>query len=425
MNASSTEHKVLRFSVASDYLRKIEVERGVTIYHIYPTTTSWIGREAPDDVNPRSHEDKALSGNVPQAIRQTLIDNPEDFYLANRGLTLLVDRFSYDPAKQIVEITLSNFTGDDAEHGIADGGTTDAVIAEVQNEVPRDNDFAAFKYLTSEQIPHYLKSARVHIEVIVGLSNRDRIKNLVQGRNTSKQVKSWSITNFKGKFNWIKEVLDADNSPFKGKIGYEENAVASVTILEVLAIMTLFHQRYNEAGQVPTIAYSSKGRMDTKLADEALSPGYKALAPILCDILSLHDYVYSLFVDNYTKSRPGGKLGRWGSKDDRIFIKITKKLPLTGEDAPYVIPSGVLYPLLASMRALIGYDGRGEAYWLTNPQQFFDKYGSGLLDSLFDNLELTDNNPQTLGKKKPAYNALYDRAQNYLLRDQLEAGKAI
>jgi hypothetical protein len=148
----------------------------------------------------------------------------------------------------------------------------------------------------------------------------------VQGRNTSRQVKSWTIADFKGSFDWIKDILDARDSEFRGMIGYEENAAASVNILEVLAILTLFHPMYDSKGKAPTIAYSSKGRMDQRLTDENAAPGYRLLAPILKDILRLHDHVYSTFHEKYSEAVPGGKLGRRGKTENRIFPK-SKRTP--------------------------------------------------------------------------------------------------
>src|SRR5262249_3058057 len=160
--------------------------------------------------------------------------------------------------------------------------------------------------------------------------DRERIERLVQGRNTSRQVKPWTIADFRGSFDWIKEILNADESSFKGKIGYEENDRAAVNILEVLAILTLFHPMYDGKRKAPTIAYSSKGRMDKRLTDENAAPGYKGLGSILTDILQLHDYVYANFHAKYLEAIPGGKLGRRGKSDDRIFPKSPRTLPLSG-----------------------------------------------------------------------------------------------
>jgi hypothetical protein len=259
----------------------------------------------------------------------------------------------------------------------------------------------------------------VHLEVIVGLEDRERIGRLVQGRNTSRQVKPWTIADFQGKFDWIKEVLEAE-SDFKGKVGYEENAATAVNILEVLAILTLFHPIYDEKGKAPTVAYSSKGRMDKNLADEKTAPGYRALAPLLKDILRLHDHVYAGFSGKYDEARPGGRLGRWGKADNRLFPETNKPLPLTGSIAEHSVPTGVLYPLLASLRALIKYDGN-KATWRMNPFEFFDKYGQELVDNIFSQLEVFRNNPNTLGKSKTVYTALHDRARLLVAEAELDS----
>ncbi|HZV03478.1 MAG TPA: AIPR family protein [Gemmataceae bacterium] len=410
--SASMSPKSIRFSIDKEHFRRIEVEPGVTIYHLYPTLNAWVGREAPDDVNPRSHEDQALSGPLPKEIEQTIRDNAEDFYLANRGETILAESVSFQPEKQVVEIILTDYSGDAARHGVADGGTTDGVIARVQKEVA-DGYGIEYRKLSADQIPTYLGKARVHLEVIVGLEDRERIGRLVQGRNKSKMVKSWTIEDFKGSFDWIKEILEAANSQFKGKIGYEENAAAPVNILEVLAILTLFHPMYDSKGKAPTVAYSSKGRIDKRFTDENAAPGYRMLAPILREILELHDYVYANFQDKYKEAFPGGKLGRRGKTEDRLFPKATKPLPLTGIMPERQVPSGVLYPLLASLRALVRFPKVGEkseAAWRIAPRDFFDKYGEELMENLFSQLEVFQSDPQKMGKAKTAYTALHNQA---------------
>lgn len=426
-SSTSTPSKLIRVAIDKEHYRRIEIEKGVEICHLYPTLSAWVGRQAPDDVNPRSHEDGTLNGSVPKAIEQTIRDNPEDFYLANRGVTILAESVSFDPTKQMFEIVLTDHSGETAQHGVADGGTTDAVIAKVQREVA-DLHGVAYGGLTIDQIPPFLRNSRVHLEVIVGLSGDDtdgnRLARLVQGRNTSRQVKSWTIADFKGKFDWLKKILDADGSTFKDKIGYEENAAKDVNIMEVLAILTLFHPMYDGKGKAPTVAYSSKGRMDKRLVDEA--PGYRVLGPLITDILRLHDHVYANFHAKYQQAFPGGKLARRGKTDDRLFPKSPKVLPLTGHKAQYHVPTGVLYPLLASLRALVRFPKEGElkeATWKIDPLAFFDKYGHELVEYIIDQLEgSSQNNPQTMGKSKTVYIAVRDRVANLLTEHAERAG---
>lgn len=406
----------IRFSVGSkDFIRRMDLQPpgpsggGITIWHIYPTLANWLGKKVPDDVNPRSHGENVLKGSLPLGIEETLEEYSEDFYLANRGETILAKSVEFDPHTSTVEILLTEPHGDDAIHGIADGGTTDAVIAKVQREEAKGLDSGN---LRDEEIPLCLQTARLHLEVIVGLEDRERIARLVQGRNTSRQVKPWTLADFKGNFDWVRDLLERKGGPFAGKVGYEENAIKSVNILEILCIMTLFHSEYDSKGKAPTVAYSSKGRMDKRLANDKLLPGYKALAPILEDILTLHDHVYSNFFAAYRKVKPKGRPGRRGTGDNRIFSSEEKiTLSLTGGEASHRVPAGVLYPLLQSLRAIVDYGDDRQARWRMNPRKFFDRNAGELMDNLLGQLEVVGNNPNALGKTRTAYTALYDRAR--------------
>lgn len=404
--------KPIRFSIGKEHFRRIEVEPGVTVCHLYPTLGEWVGREAPDDVNPRSHGDEALSGSVPKAIEETIKEHPEDFYLANRGATILAQSVTFDPDAEVAEILLTDHQGDDATHGVADGGTTDAMIARVQAELAAQLD-VSFQSLSVEQLPHCLRTARIHLEVIVGLTDRERIWRLVQGRNTSRQVKPWTIADFKGHFEWIKDILESEDSAFRGRIGYEENASADVNILEVLAILTLFHPAFDAKGKAPTVAYSSKGRMDKRLVAPDLADGYRSLRQILTQILELHDHVYAGFQEKYKEAFPGGKLGRRGKNDNRIFPVGHRRLPLSNRTVERSVPAGVLYPLLASLRALVAFPEKMDdgASWKIDPFDFFDRFGAELVGHLIEQLEVLQSNPQTMGKTKTVYTALHDRAR--------------
>lgn len=391
------------FRIEKDCIRKIAIRddgREIAIYHLYPTLADWAGRQLPDKVNPRSHDEQALKSNVAKKIRETILEVPEDFFLANRGVTILAENLKYDSDKGLVEL----FISDEEMHGIADGATTDAVLGQAQADIRagevKGEDGATIQF-------DDLKLGRIHLEVILGLTLDDRIARMAEGRNTSRQVTSWSMSDFKGAFNWIKEILGGEGSPFQSRIGYEENADKPVTILDVLGILTLFHKEFDEKRKAPTVAYSSKGRMDTRLNDAKLKQDYRALAPLLQDILNLHDAVHAGFAKAYSDSKDGkAKLGKctWAERKEH-------HLPLTGVKVEYAIPSGVVFPLLASLRALVAYDERGQAFWRKNPFKFFEERGGDLVATLVGQLDMCKGNPQTLGKTAAAYMALHDRAK--------------
>jgi hypothetical protein len=408
--------RVVKFRIGKEHLRRFEFPNGedISIYHLYPTLAEWLGKSVPDEVNPRSHDMDMIKSSVARDIQNTIRNRPEDFMLANRGATVIAESLRFDPAREEVEITIA----DPEIHGLADGATSDAVVELVQREVGGNRPF---NELVFEEIPDYLKRARFHVEVIIGLSNRERIGMLARGRNTSRQVKSWSLADFQGAFDWIQKILDQPGSKFFDRIGYEENAGKDVNILDVLSLMTLFSREWDDkaAGmkrKAPTVAYSSKGRMDTRLQDPKLASYYRALAPILEDILKLHDYVYARFEDGYKLAMGGGKLGRRRGVESRPANPIT--LPLTGSQSNYDIPNGYIFPLLASFRALVKYDGQDMAAWKVNPFKFYDTYGAELISVLIEQIDNLGGNPQMAGKSRAVYSSLHDRAKLLLAEAQ-------
>ena len=298
VNPQENLHIRVAFAIDKECIRKFVLKddgKDIVIYHLYPLLSDWQGKTLPDEVNPRSHDEQALKSGVAHKIETTIIESPEDFYLANRGATILAQDLKYDPDKGVVELHVT----DEMLHGIADGATTDAVLGKVQ----RDIKAGEAKKESGESLGlDSLHRGRIHLEVILGLTSKERIDAMVEGRNTSRQVTPWSMSDFKGAFDWISDILETPASPFRGKVGYEENAGKQITVLDILSLLTLFHSAYDEKRKAPTVAYSSKGRMDARLNDPKLLPGYKALAPLMQDILNLHDTVYVGFENAYKEA---------------------------------------------------------------------------------------------------------------------------
>jgi hypothetical protein len=420
----SAKHPLrVRLHVGKDFLRVVDLPHGdarrkpIRVLHVYPTLADYAGRTIPDNVNPRSHDPSCLKSPVARQIEHTLTDRPEDFVLANRGSTIIAESYDYNPQKGELELVIS----DPENEGLADGATTDAVLAKVQAQVARsllNKPDANYRELQlAGDTPESLKSGRIHLEVFVNLDDRSRIASLVAGRNTSRQVRGWSMADFRGQFDWLKDVLEKPESGFMGRIGYEENSDCDVSILDILALLTLFHPEFDakgEAATAPVVAYTSRGRMDARLSDEELLKGYQGLTPLLLDILKLHDHVYSQFETVYDKAY--GKKSRLARR--RGVEAVTFKLPLTGAETNYKLPAGYVYPLLASLRALV-YRRGGNIKWRINPFEFFDTYGPELVAELMEQAEALGGDPNTTGKKKLVYTALHNKAK-VLLTEELE-----
>jgi len=407
---------VLRFTHPKEHLRKIVVrddEGEYEVYRLAPSVADWPAADVPDEVNPRSHDEECLKSKVAKDIETTLRESPEDFWLANRGAFVLVDRVKYDPEKQLIEVVI----GDLELHGIADGATTNAVIKKLQNEWRKERDPA---------LGGALSTARFNVDLVVGITDRERIGKLVQGRNKSVQVKEWSLADFRGQFDWVKNHIDRPDGPFRGRIGWEENSGKAVEVLDLISLMTLFHPVYDDPAErrrkAPTVAFSSKGTAHARFIDEKLMPGFQRIEPVLEDILRLWEHIHANFEPTYERwnDETHGRGSKLGRRKGVRTLKDPEKLPLTEIETQYRIEKGILYPLLASMRALLVEDDQGNLSWRTDPFAFFDDFGTDLMDVLMNlYVDAASKNPATLGKMKLAYTTLHDRARN-LLRERAE-----
>ena len=416
LNNAAFAPMTLRFPHAKDDMRRITVKDGLGEYDVYrisPTAQHWPAEDIPDKVNPRSHDEACLKSKVAKDIEQTLRDEPQDFWLANRGGFVLADRVKFDPERGMLEISLT----DELIHGIADGATSNAVISKLRREAAETKD---------EALQESLGLARFNVDVVVGLTEHDRVAKLVQGRNRSVQVKEWSLNDFRGGFDWLKTHIDRPGGPFRGKIGWEENASAPLSVLDLISILTLFHPSYsnreNRRRGQPTTAFSAKGSGDKRLLSEEMAPGYQQLEPVIESILHLHDYVYANFepayeVYNLEVNGRGSKAGRRRGIEAR---QIT--LPLTGTASEYRVDKGLLFPLLAAHRALLEFGEKGVT-WREQPTKFFDESGPDLVGRLIEEYEKLGKNPAAVGKQRSVYEGLFEKAENILMSASLTAAE--
>lgn len=379
-----------KFKISAELVRKFTIPKdgNVTIHHVYVPILEYKREFFPDDVNPRSHEEP--SGRVPRLIAESLASNAEEFHLLNRGILILAESCSYDNQSQFLEITV----GSAETGGLADGATTDRVLAGML-------DPSTLKQLgmTEQEVFASLSNGFVHLEIVSGDYESRRVR-LAGARNTSVQVKEFALENLDHKFDWVKVALDG--SRFKDRIRYRENDPQPVDVRTVLALMTLFHPKWNEEGREPVSAYTSKGGILTYFRDDAWLPGYKQLASVVVDILTLYDYVHENFQIQYAKfNRETKDSGAKFGKRREINYRPGKPfvLPLTQAAVNYPVPDGWLYPTVAALRVLLDFSN-GAAKWKTDPFNYFDENGAELVGDVAEESASLGFNPQSVGKKR-------------------------
>lgn len=402
---------IKNIKLEQQYLRKVSFNQDNLdgqfheIYHAYPRIKDFVAGDIPDKVNPRPrpNNDEILKGRVPRSIEITLRENPNQFHLANRGCTIFAKTATY--YKDTQTLTL-DFDNDDKRYGIPDGRTTDAVIYSLQHgEEPVDFD-----------------DGRLHLEIITGLNDEKSIVSLAEGRNTSKQVQEYSISNLKQAFQWVKDTLETQ--AYSSNIGYEENANNSVDVLEILAIVNLFHPDFDD-NDAPMESYSQKGKVQSKYMKEFESKrtsGFKALMGILTDVLNLHDILISEVPRTYNDN--GGKIGHIGNGPTQIFGKyrIPKKLNFSEHSASHKMPGGVLYPLLASFRSLTKFDETSNTVvWAEDFLKFWERHKTIMVSEMFTKFKNDcKSDPTICGKSTSTYSHMYNLAARLSEKDKNE-----
>lgn len=408
-----------RIPVSQDYIRSIKDPHlpGITTLHVIVKVRDLPNGKIPDKINPRSHEVIKMSSRIPEAIQSSIEESPELFHLLNRGCLILAKKAWYDNQNKILHFIVES----ENDYGMVDGATTDRVLAKLKKDVSS----ADFYSLKEDEIPEHFKEAYVHLEIIAGELDQDLRIKLAGARNTSEQVKEFSLEDLKGNFDWLKDILE--KSKFKGKIRYRENEPKPVDIRVVLALLTLFHPKWLKLNKDPIIAYTGKGATLDLYTDKETGwqEGYEKLAPVVVDILELYDYIHIEFQEAYREAygANGGKT-KLGKRTGVTFIENKTKareLPLSGKRTQYVLPDGWLYPLLASFRTLLVWpkSGRGDVKWAEDPFKLFSQKGSELIYALVEGHEELGWNANRTGKSKGIWSGLREKVGKWVLEERL------
>ncbi len=346
------------------------------------------------EVNARDTSDK---GKVPKAIRETLVDNPEWFAELNRGLTVVASNIHWDNKTNLMTLGFE----DPNYHGLLDGGHTLRAILD-----------------TREHSGQETQSGYCNIEIFTGL-DKSEIPNVVEARNTSKQVASKSLLNLEGSFNQLKHAL-GDRANL---ISWKENEEGPIDVREVIGILTALDSISYSANTHPTIAYSGKEACLKRFASDEYKPSYEKLYSIAGDALEMWDEIQLHLPGQYNQKGPepgiSGKFGKLtGVKGPHS--KKPRPLHFINKGTPYDIPTGYIYPVLSSFRAML-VEKNGSLTWSKgiNPIKLIR---DGVAADIFIQSVRTsiDNfhNPNRTGKDPQAWTLAYQAARIHYLETQ-------
>lgn len=327
--------------------------------------------------------DPKMTGAVPQAIRDSVHDNPELFAFMNRGIVLAVETVQYDNKTNKVTLILK----DPTLHGLLDGGHTYNVLQEEQEALDS---------------PQY-----VRLEILEGFK-AEEIPNLVDARNTSNQVRDQSLMNLSGEFEKLKKALA--KTPYSNLIAYKEYEVLPdgepkpIDVRDIIAILTAFEREHFDEKIHPINSYRSKAACLQHFKDHKES--YQKIYPLAPDILELYDLIQLHLPELYNKAR-SGKFGHLTGVTTYTG-KRRAKLNFINKESKYSVPAGFTYPILGGFRALLSKKG-GRYVWGKNldPRKLLlNGLGETLADTI-GNFALDARNPSKTGKSPLVWQACY------------------
>jgi hypothetical protein len=247
------------------------------------------------------------------------------------------------------------------------------------------------------------------------------IEPLAAARNTSVHVDDKSLAELSNKFSPIKDAIGG--MPFYNRIAFKQNQQAEVDgkrarmidAREVVAVINVFDKKNYSEENHPTYAYSSKAKvLDNYLNDPDY---YEVFSNVATDIFDLYDEIERDFPSAYNKS--GGRYGAKkyaGYKEKDGNPLYVSKAKFSQEPMHYKVPDGLIYPLLAAFRALIGFDESTNKYvWKKHPIFVYKKIRENLATKIMKYTDAIGNNPNTTGKDANAWDILYMTIERALI----------
>lgn len=345
--------------------------------------------------NPR---DQNMNTDTAKSITRSLQQN-DDFHELNRGLLFSVESVRYDNRDETLTVEMLN----DDIHGNIDGGHTLRAIIEAQEK---------------KVLP---ESRYVFAEFFVGLETP---VELAAARNTSVAVDLKSQEELKRSFDTIKELLKP--FPFENRVAYRmnqtfEESVQSIDIREIITILNMFNQNlYPILGQQgisgdsqPIQSYTGKEVSLKRFLGQGKEEREQILRnmqPVIGDIFRIWETVECEFPQKVKRNKR-----QYGAKKYSKYKnnEVVGKSMLYENELHYLVPKGILYPVVGAFRALIQVDQQTGAYfWKKNPMAVWESLGGQLAQIVWDEKE---ENPEYLGKSRNLWSNLFKEVLLYTL----------
>jgi hypothetical protein len=300
-----------------------------------------------------------------KAMIETVERSPDTFHLKNRGITYFCERFQYDNSRKQLRITLPEDTGEDDEpkSGIADGGHTYAVIQETMNRLA---DLQAKEDWTMPYVRiHFVGGSRDF-----GTSDEE----IVEALNTSAQVQQFTLEEYSGEFDELKEALTKAGFDID-LIAFRENEEKEWKVVEIIQRMACFLKDRWQLTQ-PASIYKAKSKALDLYINPETRKEFRHLYEVIYDAVTLPEFIQStLSKGDLVPLRSFGKLR---------FVSVLKKpwkRPGTPFETSHRMDMAAVLPMASAFRELLVL--KGDRYsWRVDPKDAFRRCASSLYQVL-------------------------------------------
>lgn len=387
----------------------------------------WMG------TNPR---DQNLNTDIARIIRASLLDDAAPyFHLWNRGILISAEKVVFDNRSGIAEL----FLEDPQLHGNIDGGHTLRIILDCRKKAEEK---------TLPQMPKQY----VEIEVITGLSSPE---GLAEARNTSVAVDLKSMEELRRSFEVLKDILKdcvfENGYHLLNRVEFRQNQMRAakeqeeaaggaagpaanwVDVREIISILNMFNLTLysNQSLQVSQPIQSFSGKevglkkflragLDRDASDEACREAreqqLRQMTPIIPDIFLLWDHIERNFTEATSQINKRYGSRRYAKGTSERGIK--PRAMLSNQTMKYVVPKGIMYPVVGAFRALARIDEAGKYYWVVPPIKAWDDMKGTLATFVMDTSDELSNNPANIGRSSNLWSNLYSNMYVYALEHE-------
>lgn len=417
------------------------------------------------DANPRA----SRTGNVTDAIQDSITVNPILFPFKTKGILLAFSQYQYLDRGRI-----KLATDTPAIEGILDGGHNTLAIGldilikafeYAEEKFPKGaKTWDQFKALWSDntdlldQYLTYLKENPeikdldylVPIEIDVPRDPEDiacvtQYKNdlfdICYARNNNAQLANSDKANHRGYFDDLKGFMEDRNKELSDRIIWKSNDGGNIKVQDIVALslipLSLITPVKDEAGKeidaiAPNKIYSGKGSClqqferimaseDVTVVDEddskhkLLNDEVSSAFQIAVDLPELYDYIYENFPKLYNAA--GGSYGRITAVKSMNSKKTAKHTPYLNREVETLSPEGFIVPLVYGLQTLMTntiVNGKKTIIWTQPPLPFLALNLGKIVEQYSLVINMCDFDPQKVGKASQAYQMVTAAYKNVL-----------